>query len=299
MQAMFSRRLFCSFAISACLALPALAQEGRKVYETKSQYQLITVWDMPQGFRQLIFDGKFDGSDPVQSEMDLANTTDLTLAYAKHMIAGLPLAAKPQRILVVGLGGACIQRYLHKLLPQAVIETAELDPAVRDVARRFFFLREDARQIVHIGDGRKFIEKSKDKYDAIMLDAFSATSIPYMLATKEFLAVCRDHLADGGVVCANLWYEEADYHNMLKTYAAVFPEWHVMRCPGSTNAILVALAARRDLTPEKWMELARVFEQAYPTRLDLVRLIDRSIEPVTRVPTDAKVLLDADAARRR
>jgi len=298
-SSLLSRRLLYALALAAVLTLPALAQEGRTVYEVKSKYQLITVWDTPDGYRQLIFDGRFDGTDPVQSEMNLAKPTELTLSYASHMITALPLVAKPNRILVVGLGGACIQRYLHELLPDAVIETAELDPDVLDVARRFFSYKPDDRQKVHIGDGRKFLERSRDKYDIIMLDAFSAESIPYMLATREFLKLCQNHLAEGGLVCANLWYDSDDYHNMLKTYADVFPEWRVLRCPRSTNAIVVALPKPRKLTPEIWMNLAATFEKAHPTGLNLARLIDRSIEPATRIPTDARVLLDADAGKRR
>jgi spermidine synthase len=296
---LISRRMLLSLLVAAMLAIPALAQEGRTVYEVKSEFQFITVWDSPEGYRQLIFDGKFDGTDPIQSEMKLSRPTDLTLPYSRHMITALPVVAKTGRILVVGLGGACIQRYLHMLLPDAIIETAELDPAVLDVARKFFFFKEDAGQKVHIGDGRRFIEQSREKYDLIMLDAFSATSIPYMLATKEFLEIVKDHLATGGAVCTNLWYDQEDYHDMLKTYAAVFPEWHLMRCPHSTNAILLALPTRQNLTPEKWMAMATEFETIHRTGLDLPRLIDRGIEPATRIPSDAKVLLDADANKHR
>ncbi len=40
----------------------------------------------------------------------------------------------PTLALIVGLGGACMQRYLYKLLPEATIETAELDPEIRKIA---------------------------------------------------------------------------------------------------------------------------------------------------------------------
>ncbi len=297
--ALLSRRPLLLLILAAFNTAGALAQEGRIVYEVKSRYQRITVWDAPDGYRQLIFDGNLDGTDAVQSEMNPAKPNELTLDYAKHMIAALPLVTKPDKILVVGLGGACIQRYLHGLLPKTTIETAELDPAVVDVARRFFFFKEDECQRVHVGDGRKFIEQSKDKYDIIMLDAFSADSIPYMLATKEFLKLCQEHLVEGGIVCANLWYEAADYQDMLKTYAAVFTEWHVLRCPDSTNAVLVALPTQRNLTARKWMDLAKTFDQSHPTGLNLARIIDRAIEQNPRIPADAKVLLDADADKRK
>jgi spermidine synthase len=247
----------------------------------------------------MIFDGKFDGSDAIQSEMNVGKPNELVLSYAKHMITVLPAVKEPKRILVIGLGGACLQRYLYALLPNATIETAELDPAVRDVANRFFGYKEDSRQKCYIGDGRKFIAESKDKYDIIMLDAFSATSIPYMLATQEFLKICKDHLAEGGLVAANLWYEEASYNDMLATYATVFAEQRVLKCPGSTNAILIAMPAKQDLTAANWMAKATEFEKTHATGLNLPKLIEVAYEKTTTIPSSATVLLDKDADKHK
>ena len=281
-------------ALVPLLSLPAKAQEKQVVYEVQSQYQLITVLDTPNGYRQLIFDGRFDGSDAIQSEMNLANHDELTLSYSRHIMVALPMVEKLRRILIVGLGGACMQRYLYKLLPDATIETAELDPVVREVATTFFFFKEDERQIVHLGDGRKFIEDSKDKYDIIFLDAFSAVSIPYMLTTQEFLKAVKDHLAVGGIVCANLWDGEADYPDILKTYSTVFPELHVVKCAYSGNSILLALPNKTGLTIKAWMDKAEAFEKTHPTGLNLSQLIERGAAEQTDIPASARVLRDKD-----
>jgi spermidine synthase len=292
-----TRRLFLAAALAAFLTTLLLAQRNYAIYEVKSGYQTIAVWDSPDGLRrQLLFDPKWDGNDAIQSEMNKRDTNQLILDYAQYMIASAPLVDKPKRILVVGLGGACVQRYLHNLLSDTIIETAELDPVVLDVAKKYFKLTEDNRQKVHIGDGRAFIEKSKDKYDIIMLDAFSATSIPYMLATQEFLKSVKGHLAAGGIVCANLWSHQADYGNMLKTYETVFPELHVLPCPLPwSNHILVAIPTMQNLTVNKWKEKANAFDKAHPTGLKLPEFIERHMTPV--IPTDAKVILDKDAPK--
>lgn len=289
-------RFFALLSVVACLVMGSLVlaqQQGELIYDVKSQYQRITVWDT-NGYRQLIFDVKWDGTDAIQSEMKKDDPTALTLSYAKHMVASVPLAGKPKRILVVGLGGACIERYLHKLLPETRIDTVELDPEVLNVARKYFNLKEDDRQFVFVSDGRKFLEQSKDKYDIIMLDAFSATSIPYSLATKEFLEVCKNHLNEGGLVAANLWYAESNYPSMVKTYDAVFAEWRVVKCSDSTNAILTAFPTKRELTKEKWMEIAAEFDKTSKTGLNLPLLLDKGFEKETKIPPTAKVLLDKD-----
>ena len=270
--------------------MPVRAQEV--LYEVQSRFQYITVRDTANGYRQLIFDGRLDGTDAIQSEMNLNNPLELTLSYSRHIMAALPIASRLERILVVGLGGACMQRYLCRLLPDTRIETAELDPEIRNIAARYFYFKEDSRQVVHLGDGRTFIENSKDKFDVIFLDAFSAVSIPYRLATQEFLKVVKEHLADGGVACANLWDAEADYHDMLKTYSAVFPEIHVVKCAYSGNSILLALPDKMDLKVKAWMEKAAAFEKAHPTGLDLPALIERGGADTVYIPAGARVLRD-------
>jgi spermidine synthase len=289
-----ARRLVFGVLVAGCLVsfFPHLqAQEYRIVHEVRSPFQRITVVDTGDGHRRLIFDGRLDGSDPIQSEMNLARPYELALSYTRTMMSALPLAADPKRILLVGLGGASMQRFLHNLLPEAVIETAELDPEVYRIAVEYFQFKEDDRQIVHIGDGREFIEKSRDSYDLIFLDAYSAASIPYRLATVEFLEAVKARLATGGVVCANLLTRAALFSDMIKTYTEVFPELHLVRNPSSGNTLLVALDRRSDLKVETWAEKAEVFEKAHPTGLDLPRLIRRGAAGI-RIPARATVLRD-------
>jgi spermidine synthase len=287
-------RLLSALALGAILASPAVAQELRVVYEVRSQYQFITVQDTENGYRQMVFDGRFDGTDAIQSEMNLSDHDELTLSYARHIMAALAIPRNLRRVLIVGLGGASMQRYLRRLLPDATIETAEIDPEVRDVATKFFFFKEDDHQIVHLGDGRRFIENSTNKYDLIFLDAFSATSIPYLLTTQEFLKAVNDRLAPGGVLCANLWDEDAGYPEILKTYSTVFPELHVVKCASSGNSILVALPEKADLTVAAWVAKAETFEKAHATGLNLPQLIALGAARETRIPENARVRLDRD-----
>jgi len=279
-------------AAGLSLTLALGAQQHRIIYEVQSAFQYITVLDTANGYRQLIFDGRFDGSDAIQSEMNLSNPDEPTLSYAKHIMTALPLAKSLKRILIVGLGGASMQRFLYKLLPDAVIETAELDPEIRKIAAEYFFFKENDRQIVHLGDGRRFIEASKDRYDLIFLDAFGAASIPYPLTTQEFFKAVRDRLADGGLACANLWDRESDFPNIVKTYSTVFPELYVVKCAFSGNSILLASTAKKISSIQEWIEKAKAFEKVHPTGLDLPQLIERGAAEKVNLARNAKVLLD-------
>jgi len=289
----FRRGLF-ALSLSVLLVMSLWGQDYRIVYEIQSQFQWITVLDTVNGYRRLIFDGRFDGTDAIQSEMNLSAPEELMLSYSRHIMTALPVPKNLKRILIVGLGGACMQRYLYKLLPEATIETAELDPEIRKIAAEYFFFKEDDRQIVHLGDGRKFIEASKDKYDLIFLDAFGAASIPYPLTTQEFFKAVGDRLADEGVACANLWDREAGFNNIIKTYSTVFPELYLVKCAFSGNSILLALPKKMELTIQGWIDKARAFEKVHPTGLDLPVLIERGAAEKVILSEDARVLLDKE-----
>jgi spermidine synthase len=292
--ALLTRRLWILLALSAFAPQCLKGQNFRIIHEVQSQYQRISVLDTANGYRQLIFDGKFDGTDAIQSEMNLSRPNDLTLSYSRHMMAALPLVEAPKRILIIGLGGACMQRYLHQLLPDATIETVEIDPEIRRIAKEYFSLQEDRRQIVHISDGRRYIEDSKAMYDLVFLDAFNATSIPYRLATREFFDAVKSRIAGGGIVCANLWDGNADFPNMLKTFSSVFPELHSLKGPNSGNFILTALSKATRLTVPEWVKRAEAFEQKHPTGLDLPLLIRQGAREQIIIPANARVLLDKD-----
>jgi spermidine synthase len=287
------RRFGAGTVITAVLLLILLGcQSHLIVHQVRSPFQLVTVVDTPNGFRRLIFDGQLNGSDPIQSEMNLSKPRDLVLSYTQAMMAALPLADHRRRILLIGLGGASMQKFLHDLLPETVLETVEIDPEVVRIARKFFGFEPDDSQIVHVGDGRAFIENSKKQYDIIFLDAYGPDSIPYSLATKEFLEAVRERLAEGGVVCSNLLTGNPRFWDMMKTYAEVFPELQLIKPPRSGNAILFAPLDRPGMTAKDWAREAAAFEGEYPTGLNLPRLIRRHTEDRVRIPEWAEVLRD-------
>src|SRR5690606_35575889 len=101
---------------------------------------------------------------------------------------------EPSSILIIGLGGATLPVALHKLLPDAVIDTVEIDSAVVRVAQRFFAYETGPNQRVHVEDGRAFVgqaQRDGRQYDIVMLDAFDVDYIPAHLLTLEFLQQVR------------------------------------------------------------------------------------------------------------
>jgi spermidine synthase len=274
-------------ALGACAAAQVL-------HERRGLHGDIIVTAEPGGLRTLRF--AMDGAR--QSVVRLGDPEHLELPYARVAMAGLALVEEPRRVLVVGLGGGSLPSFLRNRFPGTVIDIAELDADVADVARRYFGFREDARMAVHIGDGRRFIEGAPAlHYDAIFLDAFGAYSVPPHLATQEFLQAVRRALAPGGVVVGNVWNRSANpvYDSMVRTYRSVFDELCILEVPGDVNRIVLALPSARGVDRAALERRARALATARGFRFDLGALAESGFVPAGRDGEAGSVLRDRPA----
>jgi spermidine synthase len=169
------------------------------LFQTTSAFHDITVDDNQDGaitlriggMRQSTLDSP-DGFDAVQPIID----------YLHLPIAAVPDAA---RALLIGLGGGVLPKRMWRDYPKLRIEVVEIDPVIVDVAHRFFGLpTDDERLRVHVGDGRHFVESSRDTYDIMVLDAYFKDAMPFGFATEEFFALASARLTDRGVMAYNL-----------------------------------------------------------------------------------------------
>jgi hypothetical protein len=112
------------------------------------------------------------------------------------------------RVGIVGLGTGTLAAY-----GQSPDEFCfyELNPAVVDVAKRYFSFLQDSRANVDIvpGDGRISLERElrqsgSRQYDVLVIDAFNSDAIPVHLLTVEALELYWSHLKPGGVLALHL-----------------------------------------------------------------------------------------------
>ncbi len=109
-------------------------------------------------------------------------------------------AGSPRRVGVIGLGTGTLAAYGQ---PGDLFRFYDIDPAVIAVAQREFGYLRNSRAHVEIvlGDARLNLEKeAPNRFDLLVVDAFSGDSIPVHLMTREALAVYRAHLSDQGVI---------------------------------------------------------------------------------------------------
>lgn len=177
---------------------------GLVVHQSQSDDGVIEVVDLGDT-RSLHF-----GSHPRQSSMSLLTPHTLELTYTQSMMACLLLNPKPENILVIGLGGGSLVKFLLHHFPDCHIDVVEYREDVVKVAHGYFKVPSDeARLNIHVGDGYLFTHdrfyKADANYDLILVDAYDHTGMAASVGVQAFFDACAAILTPEGVMSVNLW----------------------------------------------------------------------------------------------
>ncbi len=286
-----------TFALLLFVSLSALCTAGageRLLVEKKSPYSTVYVSEDEDGLRIL----RFERFGARQSVVKLGDPDHLELLYARVAPIGLAFVTQPRSALVIGLGGGTIPSFLRKHYPTLQIDVVDIDPVVVEVAKSHFGFREDARMHAHVEDGRRFVERTKTRYDIIFLDGFGTDSVPPHLTTREFLAAVKAILSPEGVVVGNLWGRDVNrmYDSMVKTYRDVYENIRVVDVVGSGNKILLASGARPELSHREVMRRVQDLSRRLRLRNDLTEVAEQNMRAPGVDGETGKLLTDAEVA---
>ncbi len=277
------------------LAGAALEARGKLLFSRHSRYNHITVED--RGNHRVL---SFNGSQ--ESRVSRFNGMLGHFEYTEYLQLPLLWTPKAKRVLMIGLGGGSIQKAYNHYFPDVVVDAVELDPMVVGVAKQFFGIQESNRLKIHQSDGRVFLKNTKEKYDVILLDAYTSSRtgsfIPYHLATKEFFALAAQRLTEDGVLAYNVigttdgWRAD-NVGSIHRTLNEVFP--HVYHFPAreTRNIIFVAPREKGALTTEslqvKYGAFLKRWPKASPNFLKRLQIIQNK---APRSAVRSPVLLD-------
>jgi spermidine synthase len=188
------------------------------------------------------------GTDARQSNMLLRDPYYLSLSYTRAMCAALLLCEEPQRILLLGLGGGSLAKFLLHHFPQCHIDAVEFRPEVHRVAQQHFALPEDPRLRVFYDDAGQFVRQhiaEEGGYDLMMTDAFLDHGIAYSVCGISFFEACRDQLSPEGVLSMNLWSDDRVHANDFIEDMGLSFEQQVLRLPVEGKANVIGIATRQ------------------------------------------------------
>ena len=126
-----------------------------------------------------------------------------TTYYGPHSGAALALlscCSGPKRVGVIGLGAGTLAAYG---LPGDAFQFYEINPQVQQIAQSVFtYLKQSQAKIdVVLGDARLSLEQQPpQRFDVLLVDAFSGDAVPVHLLTKEAVALYLKHLQPSGIL---------------------------------------------------------------------------------------------------
>ncbi len=165
----------------------------RVVYEKKTEFQDLIIFDTPAFGRVLALDG-------------IIQTTERDEFTYHEMLAHVPIFAhgKVNTVLIVGGGdGGVLREVLRHDIDKATL--VDIDRAVIDVCREHMpglsgGAFEDRRTRLVIADGVKFVAERDETFDVIIVDSTDPIGPGAALFRPEFYTNCKARLTPGGVL---------------------------------------------------------------------------------------------------
>lgn len=187
------------------------------LFSKKSKYQKIDVVILEPEGKSLILDG------------DIQFTENKEFTYHEPLVF-VPMLThpNPKKILILGGGDCCVLEEVLKWKPREVT-IVEIDEDVINVVKKFFpkkgkLLKRKNVKLV-IGDGRKFVERCREKFDVIITDL----TVPLeggpstSLFTLEFYKSVRKILKRRGVFTTYVpFYKKEPFLTIHNTIKRVF-----------------------------------------------------------------------------
>jgi spermidine synthase len=212
--------------------------------------------------------------DAVQSAMDLDDPDRLSLLYTRKMMAFLLFNYAPRRILLLGLGGGSIAKFLYRHLPSAAITAVEVNPDVIALRDEFRIPADDERFRVVCAESTNYCAEVAPRKDVILADACDRTGIAPQLDNIEFFENARRRLSPGGIFVMNLCGDRSSSAAHLAKLSAVFGQFVTLPVSGDGNIIVFAI--NKSSFDIAWPQLeARAIELKRQYDLEFPRFVRR------------------------
>lgn len=188
---------------------------------------------------------QFD-NDAIQSVMSLQHPERIALPYMQQMMAGLLFCDHPpENVLLLGLGGGAMLRFLRHCLKHIRFEAVEHDAHVIRVANEYFHVGHNGDDIIIEHDEvAEFVANNSNSYDLVLLDIIEEMSTPTCFFEPDFFQHCRNRCGERGVFAMNLVVESEDVFKQIYTVVrSVFAQRTLcLTDPDHRNIVILAFA---------------------------------------------------------
>lgn len=228
--------------------LPAVAEPlppARVIHSEAAAVGRVYVLEA-DGLRIMRFD---DPAGDDQSMVRIGDPRAVPLDYLRLALAGLAWADRQQRLAMIGLGGGGLTTAAFHSLDGLEIDAVDISPTVVRLARRYFGLPRDPRYRIHIERGRRFLQRTEQRFDAVILDAYTEDlEAPAVMRQGDVFALVKRRLRPGGVLIVNLAVDPGPEQLVLVRLRRVFGR---LACIDTADELNRVVIARRD---GRWLD---------------------------------------------
>jgi spermidine synthase len=221
---------------------------GKKIFKSRQEDEIDV--SESDGVRTLHL-----GSTAIQSAMRISKPDQLELAYVRAMMAFLLFKPSPEEILMIGLGGGSLAKFVHKHMTDARTVVVEISQKVLSVARHLFHLPDDDERLsVVIEDGAAYLPGRQAVADIIMIDAYDGHAQPEPLTSKAFYAHAREALKEEGILVVNLWGSDKNFSTYLSRIEEAFGDL-VLCLPTEKRGNIIVFGFKTYVGNFDWQDL--------------------------------------------
>ncbi len=164
--------------------------------------------------------------------------------YAQIFLSALFVKDNPDKMLMIGLGGATVPKALNILVPDAQLDIVEINSDIPKLVKKYFNFQSDDKNHIFIDDGFNFVKQSEANiYDIVFLDAFTPDYIPPSFLTDEFMQNIKKILKPDGIVLINTFAASKIKEKESALFIKHFEEYYNL----STDISRVILASKGQL----------------------------------------------------
>ena len=183
-------------------------------------------------------------------------------------LLGAALHPSPSRAMVIGLGTGESAGWLAAIDTMKEVDVAELEPAIREVARRSDAVNhaalENTKVHIYFGDARELLLTSKASYDLIA----SEPSNPYRagvasLFTRDYYEAIAARLGEGGLFLQWLQGYEVDASTVRTVYATIASVFSQVETWQLSGGNMLLIAANRPVSHDVDRLRTRMAEEPY------------------------------------
>lgn len=220
-------------ALAGLLAFPLLQPVGATLMHAlaSGSGQIRVLIENRHGIVHSVADASKDdtvyGGNVYDGKTNIDLVSNSNMIDRAYLLYGLHPA--PKRVLVIGLSSGAWTRIIGSIPGVEKIDVVEINPGYVEMIRRYPHLSpllDDPRLSLHIDDGRRWLRRSHEKFDLIVMNTtFHWRANITNLLSAEMMALVRDSLAPGGIFAFNT----TNSFDAFYTAAEAFPHAYLFR----------------------------------------------------------------------